>query len=334
MNRLPNLTAALLVVLLFASAGCNSDHYLIHDRTQIEEVEVEVPIYIEVEVPTDPENSEVWVDSFNQPTSVDGVDILWVIDTSGSMHHLQDELLDGIDAMLSNLPPHGWRLVMMSNSPDKSIQEQQFPLVPGDDIIDAENMYTAMYVGHHEKGFDATYEYIISNPYASTWMRQDAALLVVFVSDEEEQSNSHFSAVQDFISWYSALRTSVFLASIVNLEPSLSLCSSNDYNTGDRYIEATNHFGGVIVDICTDDWSTGVTDASVQIEPYEEWTLSHIPVAATIRVFIDTQLNSDWTYDAADNKVIFTVIPPGGSHVEIGYVIDATPGDDDDSGSP
>ena len=334
MNRLPNLTAALLVALLLSPVGCNSDHYLIHDRVQIEEVEVEVPIYIEVEIPTDPENAEVWVDSFTQPTSVDGVDILWVIDTSGSMHHLQDELLDGIDAMLNNLPPQGWRLAMMSNSPDKSVQEQQFPLVPGDDVIDAEHMYSAMHVGHHEKGFEAAYEYIINNPYASTWMRQDAALLVVFVSDEEEQSNSQFSAVQDFISWYSALRTSVFLASIVNLEPALSLCNSNNINTGDRYIEATNHFGGVIVDICTDDWSTGVTDASVQIEPFEEWPLTHIPIAATIRVFIDTQVNSDWTYDAADNKVVFTVMPPGGSLVEIGYVIDATPGDDDDSGSP
>jgi len=42
----------------------------------------------------------------------------------------------------------------------------------------------------------------------------------------------------------------------------------------------------------------------------------------TVRVFIDSALNSDWTYDAVENKVLFTVIPPSNSLVEIGYVID------------
>ena len=53
MKNLPNLTAALLTALILITPGCNSDHYLVHDRVQIEEVEVEIPIYIEVEVPTD-----------------------------------------------------------------------------------------------------------------------------------------------------------------------------------------------------------------------------------------------------------------------------------------
>ena len=51
--------------------------------TETETVEVEVPVYIEVEVPVN--EGEIWVDSFTQPMSVDGIDILWVIDKSGSM---------------------------------------------------------------------------------------------------------------------------------------------------------------------------------------------------------------------------------------------------------
>ena len=324
------LILAITLSFITGISGCSSENYLVHERetTTIVEVYSEVPIYVENEVPTDEEDVEIWVDSFTQPRSVDGVDILWVIDTSGSMNVYQDELLAGIDAMLSALPASGWRLAMISNDPSSASTEAQFPLVPGDDITNAEAMYNAMGSGAREEGFDAAYEYIINNPYASTWMRPDAALLIVFVSDEEDQSDDHFPAVNDFITWYGSLRGgSVYLSSIVNVEAADSVCLSTPsaINIGMRYMEATNYFTGIIVDICSDDWSPGVTDASVQVDPFESWALTHIPVEATIRVFIDGQLNWDWSYDASTNSVIFTLIPGGGQHIEIGYVIDETP---------
>ena len=162
--------------------------------TETETVEVEVPVYIEIEVPVYIEDTSIddpgliWVDSFIQPNTVDGIDILWVIDTSGSMFRFDPQLMAGIEVMLSALPPTSWRLVMMSNDPSRAVLESQFPLVPGDDILDAEAMYASMARGGFEEGFDAVYEYMFNNPYSSTWMRPDAGLLVVFVSDEEEQS--------------------------------------------------------------------------------------------------------------------------------------------------
>ena len=321
-----NLKMSFAALVLAFSFGCSSDYSIVAPKETIYievEVEVEVPVYIETEVPV--EAGEVWVDSFTQPLSVDGVDILWVIDTSGSMYRYEPQLLLGIEAMLDALPPSGWRLVMTSNDPGKASIEAQFPLVPGDDIADAEDMYSAMGIGHREEGFDASYEYIMNNPYASTWMRPDAALLVVFVSDEEDQSDDHFPQVSDFTSWYGSMRGgSAFLSSIVNVEEVDSVCSwnVNSFDIGFRYMEATNFFGGVIVDMCSEDWSPGVTDASVQIDPHEEWPLTYQPLENTIRVFIDTHINWDWTYDLATNSVLFTSIPGGGALVEIGYIID------------
>lgn len=329
MPRLYRYIAALIMTAQLFMFGCTSENYLVHER--VVEVPVEVPVYIETEVPTDNEDAEVWVDSFFQPLSVDGVDILWVIDTSGSMNQHDANLLLGIEAMLNALPPTGWRLAMTSNDPDKAAVEAQFPLVPGDDIADAEAMYNAMGRGHREEGFDAAYEYITNNPYASTWMRPDAALLIVFVSDEEDQSDDHFILEQDFINWYSMQRGgSAYVSSIVNVWHSDSVCTElpSAADIGARYMTVTNWFSGVVVDICSEDWSPGVADASRQIEPYESWSLTHIPIEPTIRVFIDGQLNWGWIYDFATNSVVFTTIPPGGSLVEVGYVIDETPGDD------
>ncbi len=316
--------------LAILSLGCTDYQIISSNPAEPEVVYVysEVPTYIEQEVPTDDYTGEVWVDSFNQPFSVNGVDILWVIDTSGSMNRYDANLMLGIETMLNALPPSGWRLAMTSNDPLKASSEAQFPLVPGDDILDAEAMYSAMGRGGREEGFDAAYEYIVNNPYSSTWMRSDAALLIVFVSDEEDQSDQHFPAVSDFISWYSMQRGgSVFLSSIVNVAAVDSVCTwaVNAIDIGDRYMDATNFLGGVVVDICSEDWAPGVTDASAQIDPHEEWPLTHKPIESSIRLFIDTVAmpDTEWTYNPVTNAVEFLAIPAGGSLVEIGYIIDA-----------
>ncbi len=326
----------LMVILAVAVTGCHSpDYQVVYADTVTEYVEVETETVVYVEDTGEPEviyvevedtgwNDEIWVEHFTQPMGADGVDILWIIDTSGSMNRFDPQLIAGIEAMMNALPESGWRLAMLSNDPSKAATEAQFPLVPGDDVEDALDMYSTMQRGAREEGFDSAYEYMVNNPYASTWMRSDAALLVVFVSDEEEQSDDHFPLVSDFTAWYSTLRMgSAYLASINNVEQADSVCATlpNPIDIGDRYMEATNYFGGTVVDICSEDWSPGVTDASTQVEPHEEWPLDYDPKPASIEVFLNGVLSTDWTYDSVENKVVFTVVPSGGVLVEIAYAL-------------
>ena len=313
------------LAVLALMASCNQDYQVIYKEPQIIYEEVEVPVYIETEVPvgTPTEEVEVWVDAFVQVRAVDGVDIVWVIDTSGSMGSYQTQLLNGIETMMNSLPATGWRLVMISTDPDEVITESQFPLVPGDDITDAEDMYDMMQRGSDEDGFDSIHAYIETNPYAASWMRPDAALLVVFVSDEDDQS-SILSNAPDFANWYASRRFgNVFLASIVMQREDESTCEGPSYGSspGIEYMTATSLLFGTIVDICAEDWSPGVTDATTQIEPYEYIELSHMPVKETIRVFVDGSLYNDWIYVESTNTVDFLTIPPGGSLVEAAYVI-------------
>ena len=314
----------LLVCALFAAilGGCSPDYSIIGGKTETVyvEVETEVPVYVETEVPTDP--GLIWVDSFIQPKSVDGVDILWVIDTSGSMNSYDAALMNGLDVMLAALPAAGWRLAMISADPNRALVESQFPLVPGDDVLDAMAMYSLMGRGGLEEGFDAVYEYMVNNPYSLTWMRPDAALLVVYVSDEDEQSNAHFTIVQDFVNWYSSLRGgAVYLSSIVNFSQTESICDipPSVMDVGDRYMEAADLLGGTKLDICSDDWSSGVADASAQVTPHEKIVLTHEAVPDSVRVFVNGQLYNDWHYVDFENTVYFDVLPLGGDLVEVGY---------------
>ena len=325
-----------LIFTIFAVlglGGCGNDYAIVkpgepetivitETETIVETVteEVEVPVYVEVEVPVN--EGVIWVDSFTQHMSVDGIDILWVVDRSGSMNRFNSELLAGVEAMLLALPTSDWRLVMISADARKAVLSTEFPLVPGDDIDDAAAMLATLTSAPYEEGFNSVYDYINHNPYSSTWMRPDAGLLVVFVSDEEEQSDVEYPAVSDFISWYGSLRMgSVFMASIINVEADYTLCDypPNPMDVGDRYMEATSLLGGVVVDICDTDWSPGVTDATHSIEPVEEILLTHKAETDSIRVFINGSLNHDWVYSETYNTVYFTVLPAAGHLVEVGY---------------
>jgi len=303
----------LWLCLVGLSASCSPD-YTIKGHDEIYITVTETVIVGDTAVPE--EVGEVWVDSFNQPDTTDGVDILVVIDTSCSMSDNEAQLLAGVEAFMDNLPEADWRLNMISTSPDKVLAEQQFPLVPGDDIIDAQEMYDNMSRGTREEGFNATQDYILSNPYASTWLRWDAALLIVFVSDEEEQSDM---SVDDFTDWIDNYRSSVFMSSIINLDPVESLCNVSTSYAGYRYEEATLTYSGVVMDICSKDWTEGVRDASISIDPISEWGLTYVPIKESIVVFVDGVPFMDWGYDPVTNKVYFTILPDGGSLVEIGY---------------
>mgnify|MGYP003137957555 CR=1 FL=1 len=323
--------------------SCLSDNLLTHEVEKIVyedrevevivevEKEVEIPIVKEVEVlveDTGQDAADIWVEHFNQPMSVNGVDILWVIDPSGSMSNDRPQIIDGIADMMSVLPLTGWRLAIIPTDYRYSETVAEFPLIPGDTAADAESMLNIVINGAYEAGFDATYGYIMNNPYAQTWLRPDAALLIVFVSDEDEQSQVYFNSTNQFTSWISGYRHSVFIASIVNFDPSVSLCDhSSAINNGDEYMTATNHFNGQIIDICDEDWSAGVSDASNQVAPYEHWDLAKAPLYEDrIYVFIDgteqpATVGTDvyWRYVAAENRIYFDKVPNGGSLVEIAY---------------
>ncbi len=339
-----NLSLVLLATLFVF--GCEGDYtiYDMHppDVVYVEvpvpvEVPVKVPVEVPVEVPGD--GGDVWIDSFEQPFTMNGIDIIWLIDKSGSMNQHAGAVVAGIEQMMLSLPPAGWRLGITTSSWTDTNSTQQFPLVPGDTVQDAWDAYNNTGNGHYEAGFDALYAYLAENQYNQTWLRPDAGLLVVFVSDEEEQSSRDFTStpagLQDFINWYGTQRNSVFLASIVNVHQTENDCGGyvSPYFVGNRYMDATNAYGGVIVDICSEDWAPGVQAATSQTEPHEEWELTYTPLVDTLIVFEDfvEKDSAQWQYNAVTNSVEFLVVPPEGALVEIGYVIDYDAGDDDDS---
>ena len=309
----------ILFSLFLMLSGCvNGIDYVVHGGG-VGETE-EIIKYIV----NDP-NADIWIESFTQVDAYEEIDILWVLDGSCSMVAHQSNVLDGVKQMMGNLPVDiNWRLKMITAGNGKYVtQSTTFPLTRGDTIGDAVTMYNQLPFDGGEEGFDAVQDYIFNDAYGATWLRADAALLVVFVSDEEEQS---LMSVASFTSWASAIRPSTYLSFIGHVRDEDSVCDYGvgSQNTGLRYMEAVNHFGGTIVDICETDWSAGVTDATQNITPIEEWELYHTPYANTIVVFEDGRRmqKTEWNYNSVANIIEFLQPPAEGSLIEIGYAIE------------
>jgi hypothetical protein len=142
------------------------------------------------------------------------------------------------------------------------------------------------------------------------------ALLIVFVSDEDDQSTLEFPAPSSFNYWLSGYRQSSFIASIVHLSPSESLCNPSTSMTGQpstsmtgqRYIDATDAVMGEVIDICSDDWTAGVAASAISIQPHETWDLRKIPVYPEyMKVFVDgyVMAQGSWHYEPSENRVYF-----------------------------
>ena len=323
----------MLFFILFI-LSCLSDNSLVHEVETIEyETITEIEyVYVEDTAPPPQDTSldllPIWVDSFTQPSSMNGIDILWVIDRSGSMTNEAAQIVTGIETMMAALPESDWRLVMLNiSSNPQATMNQMFPLIPGDGLTEAWAMYNGLGGSNREEGFNAVFTYMTENPYSQTWMRQDASLLIVFVSDEDEQSFNNYPTTASFISWLNTKRSDIHITSIVHFQQYLSLCNNSSTMVGDRYLEAVDLTGGTKIDICTDDWSVGITEALNQVEPYNHYELSkRVKYPQYLQVFYDGRPvhPDEWRYDAASNTVWFNPLPDANVLVEIAYYYQPT----------
>ena len=311
-------------MLLFL-ISCLSEHMLtnkiVEERIIYDTAYVEVIVEVEKEVEVIvPENYPLWSQTYVQPSLGNGVDILWVVDPSGSMINNWPQVVLGVEQMMLALPTNvNWRLEIIPTDHIRAKNLQSFPILPGDSLQTAQNHLQNNVQGHWEKGMDAVKDYITQNVDASQWMRNDVALLIIFVSDEDDSSNQ---TANQFIQWVQYQRSEVYVTSIVNVDTTTSLCPNTYgmWDVGTDYIDIANYFSGIVIDICETDWTSGVTQAAHQVHLIDEIQLDYTPVDLDhIEVLVDNAVWTDWSWDQTNNKIIFSVMPPEGSIITVSY---------------
>ena len=276
------------------------------------------------------------VDSFTQDGTVD-VDILFVIDNSGSMGSNQTNIKNNFDTFMNAFTAAGvsYQIALITTDDSSFVGDvitntTADPITAFNDQIDSIGTRGSA----HEKGLWYAYESTTTgdaSPGSSTgFQRSSARLVVVYVSDEPDFSDHAYSGGGS-----TTMTPSDYSASLLSLKSSSSLviahaiagdypsgCSTNGgAQFGEGYYEVVNDLGGTFMSICASDWSGTMDTLARESIAMSEFPLSDMPIEDTIVVHVDGVLSLDWNYNHSENSVSFTVAPTDGSSVDINYAV-------------
>jgi len=283
---------------------------------------------------------EAWIlDNFTQDGTV-SVDILFVIDNSGSMGSNQTNIKNNFDTFMNAFSAAGvsYNIALITTDSGDFVgpvisETTVDPIVEFNDQIDSIGTRGSA----HEKGLWYAYESTTTGDASlgssTGFHRPDARLVVVYVSDEQDWSHhtaggggSTTMVHSDYSASLLSLKSSsdlVVAHAIAGDSP--SGCTTNGGATfGDGYYDVVADLGGTFMSICASDWSVTMDTLARDSMAILSFPLSETPIEDTITVSIDGVLSSDWVYDSSANSVTFTVAPSDGSSIDIQYALWAT----------
>jgi hypothetical protein len=238
-------------------------------------------------------------------------DIIFYVDQSGSMSDDKTRLASNFSTFISELATYStdWQIIVATA--DNGCNSHGGVLRP--EMPDYETRFqSAVEDGggflslNTEKGLTITSEAVEKTDAGEcNWgfLRPEAMLHIIMVSDEPEQSSSSWGWYMDKIVAKKGSSANVKFSAIAGDYP--GGCATAE--AGDGYYQPVMATDGVYLSICSD-WATPsnlaqLAAASVQMAAFE---LSATPAPSTIRVWVNgTERLTGWRFDADDNTVIF-----------------------------
>lgn len=256
------------------------------------------------------------------------VDVLWVVDNSCSMWDEQQAVARNYPSFVeffveSDLDYH---VGVVSTDMRDPAHRGRLRQVGGRRYItretpDAHDVFADMVMlgitGHwDERGFEATHTAIEVEGarYNTGFLRQDALLHVIVISDENDYSRW---TPKEFASWLQGTRWTSGIVSFSSIVGLGGDCPGV-VEPGSDYLEATQRVGGVVRSICSNDWAEVLgTLGREAVLPKSEFFLSRLPVPETIEVEVHRrgvemrfERDVDWEFHLERNSVRFLDFMP------------------------
>jgi hypothetical protein len=272
----------------------------------------------------------------------DPIDVLWVIDNSGSMWQERDRVIAALSGFFHwfealNLDYHMGAITTDVDNPIFSGQLMGTPTFVTPQTPDpAGTLASAIDVNLLEMGPEtglAAMKLALTEPLLSGtnagFYRPDARLVVIFLSDEPDWS---VPTSADYIAFLSELKPKlddVFVAAIVGDRDHgcNGWCDGQQTaDPGDKYLDVAEAFHGFEESICTCDLAPSLERMGFESTWYtRSFDLTDAPGdPSLVQVWVDGVEATGWTYDAIRNAVVFDTAPPLGSEVVVRYPVDLT----------
>jgi len=262
-----------------------------------------------VEVPTagEPPSLEtpVKTDVITQVTTPE-VDILWVIDNSGSMAEEQAKLASNFSAFMEFFLDSGldWHIGVVSTDCDGA-EKGKLQGAGGYRYLDVDSpnpvaLFQQMATlgtngSFDERGRRAAYSALtdpLLSGYNAGFYRENASLHVIVISDENDYSAQNPSR-NEFINFMNSIKPDPETVTFSSIVGPQNGCATAE--AGTDYLAVTAAVGGITESICLDDWAPVHEQLGLQAAGLKrEYFLSDVPVAGTIEVVVE---DGDYVYE-------------------------------------
>lgn len=277
------------------------------------------------------------------------VDVLWMVDNSGSMGDEQADLTENFPLFMDFFVGSGleYHIGVTSSDLDGNYNGANGKLVTvaGTKYLDPSipnpiEMFSAMATlgtsgSSTEQGSGAVFKALEverDRANAGFW-RDEAALHTVVISDEPDLTRDGIISQNEFIGWYGGLKAKAS-------ERTFSSIVSPTY--GGRYRQITTQIGGIYWSLDDDDWTQVLERLGVQAAGLKrEYYLSRLPVLDTLEVHVEDSASGatlgftrgvidevtglptgDYTYDANRNSITFVeYVPNALSTIVMDYTV-------------
>ena len=272
---------------------------------------------------------EQWhIDTFTQE-AIPILDVLWVIDNSGSMSPFQSHLSTNISAFMNVFSQSGADYHMAVITTDRwSFQQVLTPNTPHVDSVLSSLVQVGINGSGNEKGIEMSVASLSSSSYAgpgSSFFRTEALLVVIYVSDEQDSSNPGWSS---HIAFFDNLKPNGGFVPYGVIGDVPGGCTYSGpfgqrvAQSGNGYYDLIDHYGGNWYSICAQDWGVQLQDLAGEVTSRRNFALTEPdPIESTITVYVNGQVSTDWTYESNDNWVVFNEghFPEEGQTIRIEY---------------
>jgi len=298
-------------------------------------------------------------DIFTQPVE-DAVDVLFVVDNSESMGEEQTALAENFDHFIDWAQTQNADFQLgvittmadgeeyMQGDPPRDIVAGELVAAPGRPAVlnrDTPELAAAFAENIHvgtsptastERGLAAAKRALTPpelNEANAGFLREEAKLIIVAVSDENDQSDGSVDYFMDFFASLKGVRNTerMDISAIVGDMPDGCQGPGGEADPCGRYIEIAGLSGGVQESICTDDWGAALENIGLDaFAGMRDFPLSRPASPDTIEVLVDDEpveqaacpgCAGGWWYYLDGNSVYFGdgTVPEKGATIEISY---------------
>lgn len=288
------------------------------------------------------------LDTFDQ--SRVAVDLLWVVDNSGSMADERARLGDAFDAFLAIVIEAGadYRVGITTTEVNGDADDGRLvgpPIDPSTpDPVGAfrRQLELPETIVRREQGLEAA-RLALDPAVNPGFTRAGASLAVIVLSDEDDDSfgePAHFTRLVDGAKgpgWEARTSLSAIVGPLPSgcRRPGDEVVFRGGADAAVRYAEVVAATGGQLGSICADDFSPSLRRVALALDTLRRrFPLSLTPIPGRIEVRVrETEGGelrvlppSDWRWDEAPNELVFegAYLPPPGAHLEVEYALAET----------